>query len=60
MISWDVQGAKISEHGDMGYTFGIGSVQRTSNSGEVISITKPYLSVWKRQPDGAWKCTIEN
>jgi len=59
-IGWEVQGAEVSEEADMGYTFGIGTVQRTNSTGEIISITKPYLLVWKKQPDGTWKCIIEN
>lgn len=59
-ISWEVQGAEVSEKADMGYTFGIGRVQRTGSTGEPISITKPYLTVWKKQSDGTWKCIIEN
>lgn len=59
-ISWEVQSAEVSEKADMGYTFGIGTVQRTTNAGEIISTTKPYLSVWKKQSDGKWKYIIEN
>jgi ketosteroid isomerase-like protein len=59
-ISWEVQGAEVSEKADIGYTFGIGKVQRTSGTGETISTTKPYLTVWKKQSDGTWKCIIEN
>jgi ketosteroid isomerase-like protein len=59
-ISWEVQGAEVSEKADMGYTFGIGKVQRTTSTGEMISTTKPYLTVWRKQSDGTWKCTIEN
>ena len=59
-ISWEVQGAEVSEKADMGYTFGIGKVQRTSSTGELISSTKPYLIVWRKQSDGTWKCIIEN
>ena len=58
-ISWEVQGAEVSEKADMGYTFGLGTVQRTSSTGEVISTTQPYLVVWRKQPDGTWKCIIE-
>jgi ketosteroid isomerase-like protein len=59
-ISWEVQGAEVSEKADMGYTFGIGKMQRTSSTGELISTTKPYLIVWRKQSDGTWKCIIEN
>ena len=59
-ISWEVQGAEVSEKADMGYTFGIGKVQRTTSTGEIITTTHPYLIVWKKQSDGTWKCIIEN
>ena len=59
-ISWEVQGAEVSEKADMGYTYGIGRVQRTNSAGELITMTKPYLTIWKKQSDGSWKCIIEN
>ena len=59
-ISWEVQGAEVSEKADMGYTFGIGKVQRTNSKGEIISTTKSYLTVWRKQSDGTWKGIIEN
>ncbi|MGB5355390.1 MAG: DUF4440 domain-containing protein [Eudoraea sp.] len=59
-ISWEVQGAEVSEKGEMGYTYGIGKVQRTNEAGELIITTKPYLTVWKKLTDGTWKCKIEN
>ncbi len=59
-ISWEVKGAEVSEEADMGYTYGIGKVQRTSSTGELISTTEPYLIVWRKQSDGTWKCIIEN
>jgi ketosteroid isomerase-like protein len=59
-ISWEVLGAEVSENADMGYTYGIGRVQRTNSTGELITMTKPYLTVWKKQSDGTWKCKIEN
>ena len=59
-ISWEVQGAEVSEKADMGYTSRIAKVQRTSSTGKLISTTNPHLTVWKKQSDGTWKCLIEN
>ena len=59
-ISWEVQGADVSISGDMGYTHGIGKVIRSNENGDLMTMTKPYLSVWKKQADGKWKCVIEN
>lgn len=58
-ISWEAQGADISASGEMGYTYGVGKVTRTGENGEPITITNPYLVVWKKQPDGQWKGVIE-
>ena len=59
-ISWEVMGAEVSETADMGFTYGIGKVMRTDSNGEIISMTKPYLVVWKKDSEGQWKCLIEN
>jgi ketosteroid isomerase-like protein len=59
-ISWEVQGAEVSENADMGYTFGIGKVVRSDSKGNPVTNTKPYLTVWRKQNDGTWKCIIEN
>ena len=59
-ISWEVQGSELSDNADMGFTYGIGTVRRTNSTGEIISTTKPYLSIWRKQADGTWKCVIEN
>ena len=59
-ISWEVMGAEVSETADMGFTYGIGKVMRTDSNGEIISMTKPYLIVWKKDSEGQWKCLIEN
>lgn len=59
-INWKVEGADISSSGDLGYAYGSGSVTRTDENGEPITVTNPYLVVWKKQTDGTWKCVIEN
>jgi len=59
-LKWEAKGADISESGKMGYTYGIGKVTRTGEDGKSISIESPYLIVWEKQPNGSWKCVIEN
>lgn len=59
-ISWEPQGADISTSGKMGYSYGIGKITRTGKNGELITMSNPYLIVWKKQSDGNWKCVIEN
>ena len=58
-INWTAIGAEVSPHGDMGYTYGNGTVSRTGKNGQVITVTQPYLSVWKKEKAGEWKIVIE-
>jgi ketosteroid isomerase-like protein len=59
-IGWEPTDAMVSKSGDMGYTYGIGSVTRTDEKGKPITVTKPYLVVWEKDDEGKWKCVIEN
>lgn len=48
-LTWAPQLAGASSTGDLGFTVGLARV-----AGATPSYTK-YLTVWKRQPDGAWR-----
>lgn len=53
-LSWEPERADVSACGDLAYT--IGSYELTTDDG-----TRPgkYLTVWKKQPDGAWKVAVD-
>lgn len=53
-LTWDPIYAEVAASGDLGYTIG----RYTTSSGSGESATRregTYLTVWRRQPNGAWK-----
>ncbi|MDX1407749.1 MAG: DUF4440 domain-containing protein [Saprospiraceae bacterium] len=58
-ISWSVEGGAVSASGDMGYTYGSGSITMTGDNGKPVTATEPYLVVWRKGADGKWRGVIE-
>ncbi|MCB0665737.1 MAG: nuclear transport factor 2 family protein [Saprospiraceae bacterium] len=58
-ISWSVQDGELSPDGQMGYTQGVGTITRSGDDGKAVSMTNPYLCVWKKDREGTWKIIIE-
>lgn len=57
-VTWEPETGDIS--GDLGYTWGLFSINTTREDGEVAKQHGKYASVWKRQPDGQWKIVIDS
>jgi len=51
-VSWDPQGGDVAASEDLGYTWGIYTIQTQANSQK-----GSYLCVWRKQTDGRWKFT---
>lgn len=51
-VSWDPQGGEVATSEDLGYTWGIYTLQTQAGSQK-----GSYLTVWRKQPDGRWKFT---
>lgn len=49
-VSWVPEGAQIATDGDMGFTYGVYTLE---SSATVLKGT--YVNIWKRQADGSWK-----
>jgi ketosteroid isomerase-like protein len=56
VLSWEPLFEKISESGDLGYTYGTHS-STDKATGEVSKGT--YVTIWQRQPDGNWKFVLD-
>lgn len=54
-LSWEPVFADVSRRGDMGYTSG--PWQFTSGDGEPAH--GHYVSIWKKQDDGAWRMALD-
>lgn len=53
-IRWRPLGAQVSDDGTMGWTYG--NAVSVSSRGEQQG---KYLTVWRKQPDGAWKVAAD-
>lgn len=56
VLSWEPLFGKISDSGDLGYTYGIWTNTEKSTN----QITKgTYLTIWHKQVDGSWKFVLD-
>jgi len=56
ILSWEPLFEKISESGDIGYTYGVHSSTENA-TGEVSKGT--YVTIWQKQIDGSWKYVLD-
>jgi ketosteroid isomerase-like protein len=56
ILSWEPLFEKVSESGDLGYTYGI----HTNTDKATGTISKgTYITVWQKQSDGSWKYVLD-
>jgi len=57
ILSWEPLFEKISESGDLGYTYGI----HTNTEKATGTISKgTYITIWQKQTDGSWKYVLDS
>jgi len=56
ILSWEPLFEKISESGDLGYTYGI-HTNTDKLTGKTVRGT--YVTIWQRQTDGDWKFVLD-
>jgi len=57
-VTWEPEAGDIS--GDMGYTWGLFSINTTQGDGSVIKQHGKYASIWKKQAEGDWKVVVDS
>ena len=56
-LSWEVTDAKISESGDIGYTYGIYTMK---SANEDLPVNKgTYVTIWKKNKEGDWRFVLD-
>jgi ketosteroid isomerase-like protein len=55
-ITWTPESAVVSKSGDLGYTTGTNEMSVPDPAGKVTKIVGRYLTVWRRESDGRWRC----
>jgi ketosteroid isomerase-like protein len=56
---WKVSKVEVARSGDLGYVTGTYELSETDEGGKPVTDKGKYLEVWKKQPDGSWKCIID-
>ena len=56
ILSWEPLFEKISESGDLGYTYGL-HTNTDKITGEIAKGT--YITIWQKQQDGSWKFVLD-
>jgi len=60
-ISWTprLEDVHVSADGTMGYSISDSSTTVPGADGALVTVPGRGVSIWKRQPDGAWKCVYD-
>jgi len=59
-LTWKPLVADVSSSGDLGYTWGRYELHLPGpENGQAAARTGSYVTIWRRQPDGAWKFVLD-
>lgn len=57
-LEWKATSARVAEAGDIGYTIGTYELTLEQDGVPLVTIGK-YVTLWKKQADGAWKVGVD-
>ena len=58
-LTWTPTDAKMSPAGDMGYTWGHFEGHSKDANGNPVTTTGRYMTIWRKEKDGAWKVVLD-
>lgn len=58
-IHWEPRLAEVSKSGDLGYTSGPYEFTSKDAQGNVLTRQGSFVTIWRKQPDGAWKVELD-
>ena len=58
-LTWTPTEAAMGPSGDMGYTWGHFEGHSKDANGNPVTTSGRYMTIWRRQPDGAWKVVLD-
>ena len=58
-LSWRDTKVVVADAGDMAYLYGTYALHANDPSGAPISDTGKIAEIWRKQPDGAWRCVLD-
>jgi ketosteroid isomerase-like protein len=57
--SWQLTKVEVSRSGELGYVVGVYQVKAKDAQGNSSTESGKLVEVWKKQPDGKWKCVAD-
>ncbi len=58
-LSWQPTKVEIARSGDLAYSYGTYQATFNDPKGKPVTDQGKYAEVWKKQPDGGWKCVLD-
>lgn len=58
-ITWTSSDANLSPDGELAYLVGTNAVTMPGPDGQPVTTSGRGLTVWRREPDGEWRCAVD-
>jgi uncharacterized protein (TIGR02246 family) len=58
-LTWKPSRVEMAASGDLGYTYGRYESKRTRSDGSVATRTGCYVTIWRKEKDGAWRVALD-
>jgi uncharacterized protein (TIGR02246 family) len=58
-ISWVTDHVWVAQSGDLAYAVGTDTIRMTSPDGKPVVEHNKAVAVWRKEPDGSWKCAVD-
>jgi uncharacterized protein (TIGR02246 family) len=58
-VSWKPEKVEVSRSGDLAYTQGVYELSTTDAHGKATTDHGKTVEIWRKQPDGSWKCIVD-
>lgn len=58
-LRWQPIKAELARSGELGYTYGRYQLTTTDAEGQSVTRHGKYVTIWKKQPDGAWRVVVD-
>jgi len=58
-VTWQPSEVVIAPNGGFGYTTGTNAFTMPDADGNLVTTSGRYLTVWRKDADGAWKCVMD-
>ncbi len=58
-ITWTTRKVEVSQSGDLAYSSGTDRISLNTPDGKSVTEENRAVAIWKKQPDGSWKCVLD-